>query len=336
MSMATVSMLFASCDSVIYDDEGDCAVKYRVPFRFTKNMLNADAFSSQVTDVNLYLFDSDGNLAFHKSEQRELTPENDYYMEVEVVPGTYSMIAWCEGKSVIDDAVSFVVENEVNPASMQDLGAYLPLQTDNDIFYSDKDINRFYYGMESDVEFIDSYGDVVISPVYMTKDTNHITVQLLNADGSAIDPDVLKFSLSASNSQLDWQNNLTGDIKFSYLPWSKKSLSMVLDDDSDSTRADDVVNGVQVELTTGRLMANVEQRLTVTNTDTGDTVISIPLVKYLLLVRSMYEEATSDQDYLDRYDDFSLVFFVGDDLTWMKQYIYINNWRIVPPQEIGW
>ena len=81
-------------------------------------------------------------------------------------------------------------------------------------------------------------------------------------------------------------------------------------------------------------MAGREQYLTVTDTESGDRILRVPLVEYLLLVRSMYEQATSDQDYLDRYDDFSLVFFVGDDLTWIKQRVLINGWRIVPPQNM--
>ena len=28
----------SSCDSVIYDDEGDCSVVYRVAFRYDRNM----------------------------------------------------------------------------------------------------------------------------------------------------------------------------------------------------------------------------------------------------------------------------------------------------------
>lgn len=339
-TLLTLTLATTSCDSLIYDDQGDCAVHYRVPFRFTKNILNADAFASQVTDVNLYLFDSDGRLAFHKKESRKLSQENDYYMDVEVLPGTYSMIAWCEGKSVTDGAISFTIDNEGNPAAIQDLGARLPLQTEGENRFSDKDINRLYYGLSQDVEFADSFGIVNISPIYLTKDTNHITVQLLNIDGSEIDPSRLHFSLTADNSELTWQNELTGDISFTYHPWSTRGISMVTDDDdtpqakNDGTRADAVTNGVQAELTTGRLMAGREQYLTVTDTESGDRILRVPLVEYLLLVRSMYEQASSDQDYLDRYDDFSLVFFVGDDLTWIKQRVLINGWRIVPPQNM--
>lgn len=44
-----------SCDGLIYDGEGDCAVTYRVKFRYDMNMKFADAFSHEVSRVTLYV-----------------------------------------------------------------------------------------------------------------------------------------------------------------------------------------------------------------------------------------------------------------------------------------
>lgn len=310
---------------------------YRLSFRYTKNILNADAFGSQVTGINLYLFDQDGKLAYHKTEDRALTEANDYYIDVDVRPGKYDIIAWCEGKSITDNPTSFVIENAANPSSISDLGAYLPLQDAEDGHYSDRDINRFYHGLKTDVDFPDSYGIVNIDPIYLTKDTNHITIQLQNAGSQPLDPSILSIELSSNNnpsklnnSSLDWQNGLTGAIGFKYIPWSMKSTSSTTPEVE--TKADDVTaipNGVQAELTTGRIMADVEQNLTIRRTDTDETIFSIPLVEYLLLVRGNYVQASSDQDYLDRYDDFTMVFFLQDGYTWLKTRVLINGWRVV-------
>ena len=48
--IACTSMLYA-CDSLIYDDEGDCSVNYRVKFRYDYNMKFADAFAHEVNVV---------------------------------------------------------------------------------------------------------------------------------------------------------------------------------------------------------------------------------------------------------------------------------------------
>ena len=41
-----------------------------------------------------------------------------------------------------------------------------------------------------------------------------------------------------------------------------------------------------------------------------------------------------DQNYLDCYDDFTMMFFIGEGMTWVKTRIYINGWRVVPPQDV--
>lgn len=324
-----MAFMMSSCDSMIYDDQGDCSVHYRIHLRYTKNILNADAFGSQVTDVNVALYDQSGNLVLHKSEKRSLTVDNDYYMDVDVLPGTYDILAWCGGKSTVQDAVSFAIEN--NNAGMNITQCYseLPLDNREESLYSESDIDRWFHGLSSDVVFADSYGIIDIPPVYLTKDTNHLTVVLQNLDGSELDPSTYNFTLEGKNSKLDWHNDLIGDTKFEYIPWSKRSIVAGYES---STKADgDLPDGILAEFTTGRILHDVEQKLTVKNTETGDVIFSIPLVEYLLLVRSNYEQMTSDQDYLDRFDDFSLVFFLQGG-TWMKSRILINGWRIVPPQ----
>ena len=40
----TALAVTTGCDSVIYDDEGDCELHYRLKFRFDYNLLFADAF----------------------------------------------------------------------------------------------------------------------------------------------------------------------------------------------------------------------------------------------------------------------------------------------------
>lgn len=315
-----------SCDSAIYDYEGDCSVSYRVGFRYTKNQLGADAFGPQVTKVSLYLFDEDGNLAFSKTESRVAGVDNDFYMEVEVTPGKYDMLAWCEGKSMTDDAISYIVTTAAS--SMSDLSASLPLDGESPRLYSAKDIRGLFHGLELGVEFPDSTGTIDVGPVNLTKDTNHISLQLVNLDGSAIDPEEISVELEARNGILDCLNRPAGEA-FVYKPWSVRGFSA--DNDSRQTPGAASANGLQFELSTGRVMADMEQILTVRAAG-GKTILSIPLVEYLLLVRGKYEESKSDQDYLDCHDDFSMVFFIRDGYSWMNSSVIINGWRVVPPQ----
>lgn len=320
----------ASCRKMLYEYEGDCDPRYRVHFRYTRNILNTDAFGSQVSRVSLYLFDKQGNLVYRTTRQRALTADNDFYIEVDVEPGVYDMLVWCEGEPLTGDPVSFLIGGGENPASIDELSATLPLEGREPQLYSGRDITRLYHGIATGVEFPDTFGDIDIAPIDLTRDTNHLTLQILNTDGTTIDPSNLSVELEAENSCLNYLNLPVGERKFVYTPWSQKPVNADIADESGRAGAG---NGVQFEITTGRLIADMPQRLTIRRVDTGGTVIEIPLIEYLLLVRSEYEVATSNQDYLDRYDDYSMVFFMQGGYNWIKSRVLINGWRRVPPQD---
>ncbi len=335
MVISAIAVALSGCDSLIYDGEGDCSVHYRLSFRYSKNILNADAFASQVTDVTVAVYDKQGRMVCRRTESRQPTTDNNFYIEVDLLPGTYDIIAWCQGRSIVEDAISFALQGQDAGDAITSSGAVLPVggTTGNPVV--NNDINRLYYGMLTDVEFPDTYGTVDIEPIQLIKDTNHITVQLQNMDGKPLDPEAVVFELEGANSSLNWQNALTGSQRFTYRPWSVISTTSSITSALAGSRvvADEVPSGLQAEFTTGRIMADVPQQMTIRQRSSGETILTFPLVKYLLLVRGYYEQATSDQDYLDRYDDFTMVFFVDEGYTWINSRIYINGWRIVPPQD---
>lgn len=348
MLFAMIVLGMTSCDSFIFDDEGDCTVHYRVGFRYTKNMLGGDAFGPQVTRVHLYVFDREGQPVLCKSVDRQPTEENNFFIDLDLLPGRYDLLAWCEGQSPIEGATSFDIAGGTVPGSLAQAGAVLPLQGTAPELYSDRDITRLYHGMRTDVDFPDTYGTVDIAPIYLTRDTKHLSVLLQNMDGSPIAKDEFSFAIEDSNNALDHQNNIVSSTSFSYRPWATELTSASFDgsdmeEEHDrrsaycsmataTLRVQDEANGLLAELTTGRLVAGRTPRLVIRNAE-GEEVIRINLIQYLLMVKSHYEDARGDQDYLDRYDDHTLMFFLENG-TWAKAKVYINNWRIVPPQDI--
>ena len=89
------------------------------------------------------------------------------------------------------------------------------------------------------------------------------------------------------------------------------------------------VSAVVAELTTSRLMAGSKARLTVTNRRTGATVASIPVVDYALLVKGNYNRAMTDQEYLDRQDEYNMTFFLDEGGNWLSASVIINSWHVV-------
>lgn len=96
MLAATVfCCVLPSCDNIIYDDEGDCSVTYRVAFRYDRNMKWADAFPSEVKSVHLYAFDKGGTLVWQNSEKGEALAADGYTMTLDLPASDYHLVAWC-------------------------------------------------------------------------------------------------------------------------------------------------------------------------------------------------------------------------------------------------
>ena len=325
----------ASCNAV-YEDQSDCAIRYRVGFRFVKNVLHADAFGSQVTTVHLNVYDKSGKLVLSKTEDRRISEINDYGMDVDLMPGTYDLVSWCEGPALSGNPVSFILGDGT---AMTDFTATLPLQGTAPNLTSGSDLTRLFHGTAMDVEFPEHWGMTDIGPVYLTKDTNRLRVLMQNVDGMPMDATQFKFEITGNNNALDWNNAvMKASDKFIYTPWSVEQTYATFDKpDNAATRStmDDpeVPAGVLAEFSTSRLMADMPQRLTISLRDTGEEVLSIPLIQYLLLVKDKYSQTTDDQDYLDCYDDYTMMFFIDKGMTWLKARVYINGWRVVPPQD---
>ncbi len=326
-----VAAAFSSCDT-IFEDQGDCSVHYRVPFTYTHNILNADAFSTQVTSVTLYVFDSDGRLAFTKTESGEALAAPGYAMDVELKPGRYSMVAWCEGTPAYSPSTSFEIGGSGHPAAATDLTATLPLKGDEGGYYSDLDIAPLFYGYAAEVNCPDTYGKVTLPAINLAKDTNIINVAVENSDGTEIETDALTVHIEASNSFLDWRNDVTGDLSFSYLPWSVTQISSERPGRADNT---DPVTGIFAEMTVGRLMVDRKPVLVVHRTEDDKDIIRLDLVRFLCMVKGHYAGGYSDQEYLDRMDRHTLTFFVDASLNWYTAAgININGWKVVPPQDM--
>ena len=255
-------------------------------------------------------------------------------MDVEILPGEYDLLAWCEGESLVPEAVSFAIGDGT---AMSDFNASLPLSGTAPSLSSNSDIHRLFHGIATDVEFPEHWGTTTVGPVYLTRDTNHLSVLLQNVDGNPLDASEFDFAISGKNNRLGWNNDvLSTSDSFIYTPWSVEQTYSSFDrPDARGTIDDSLLPaGVLAEFTTSRLMADMPQRLTVTRRSTGEEVLSIPLIDYLLLVKGKYNKIEGDQNYLDCYDDYTMMFFLSEGMTWVKTKIYINGWRVVPPQNV--
>lgn len=323
LMLLSVLFVMTACDG-IYEDEGDCSVHYHVKFRYDMNMKFADAFAHEVNSVTLYVLDEQNNVVWQGSEQGETLAQEGYAMEVDVAPGSYSLLAWCG----LAGGNSFAV-----PVSSRKEDLICSLKREHKLdgtAYVKEDLNRLYHGYLEKQTFSSEEGTHTFV-VPLVKNTNNIRVVLQHLSGEPVDKDKFTFSITDENGVMNWDNKLLSDEPVTYYAWHTDSGTAGIDDVDSRTVSS--FSAAIAELTTARLVKEKVPRLKVTN-DKGETVFSIPLIDYALLVKGEYNRRMDDQEYLDRQDEYNMVFFLDEGDRWMDAYIYINSWKVVL-QETG-
>ena len=69
--------------------------------------------------------------------------------------------------------------------------------------------------------------------------------------------------------------------------------------------------------------------LNITNTETGEQLIkNLDMIKYLNMLKQEHYKDMELQEYLDREDRYSMIFFVDENMALIKSVIQINGWVI--------
>lgn len=330
-SLALVALLagmaYTSCDSVIYDEEGDCEAYYHIRFKYDRNMKFADAFGNEVTSVTLYAFDKNGVLAAKKTETGEVLAHEDYYMTLEVTPGEYELLAWCGLGNGESFKVPDAVEGKTTITEMKCRMNY-ELSSAGDEGAVDEDLKPLFHG-KARVILKDEAG-VQEETISLTKNTNVVRVVLQHLSGEDVDPSKFRFEITADNGYMDYDNSLIDNVLLRYSPWSVSAGSSDIDADIyGDARSGQKVNVAVAEMTVGRLMADKKPVLAIYNVEKGTKVLSIPIVDYALLVKGNYNNKMTDQEYLDRQDEYNMVFFLDESGRWASSMIYVNSWMVV-------
>lgn len=315
-----------SCDNILGEDNVDCSVEYRVKFKYDKNMKFADAFANEVKSVTLYAFDEEGKFVYQRTEQGDILAADGYTMPVEVEPGDYNLVTWggLEGEG------SFAVPVLTQGVStMDDLNCrmnrqYLSRASDGSA-YVDKDLAPLFHGQVTRQSFSRAASQQIIT-VPLTKNTNNIRIVLQHLSGEAVDVSKFTFTIEDENGLMNYDNNLLDDEELTYYAW--RTDTGTADMDSEGSRATTSVSVAIAELTVGRLVVENKPILTIAN-EKGEKVLSIPLIDYALMVKGFYNREMTDQEYLDRQDEYNMTFFLDENDRWASSSIIINSWKVV-------
>lgn len=329
--MMIIMLMMTSCSGLIFDEEGDCSVTYRLRFRYDMNMKFADAFSNEVTSVNLYAFDKSGKLVWQTSEAGERLRQEDYSITLDLAAGQYILMAWCG----LDDGESFFVAPSRAGITIDELHCRLNRDYhEKDGAVSLSDLQPLFHGkMDVDLPVnIDGGEYTYVMP--LIKDTNVFRVVLQHLSGKDINADDFTFKIEDDNGWLNHDNSLRDDENITYHAWSTYSGSAGVDTADPSDRSITDIKVAVAELTTSRLMAEKapgkkKPVLVIRKADDGTTIARIPVTDYALLVKGNYNKNMSDQEYLDRQDEYNMTFFLDDSGEWLSTTVIINSWRVV-------
>ena len=312
MLMTLFSVLWmTSCGNIIYDEEGDCDAFYRIRFKYDMNMKFADAFAHEVKSVSLYVFDEADNLVWSDTDINEVFANDEHAMTLKVAPGNYRLYAWCG----LMNGESFTLQD--------DLSCKLNRSHDTEgQAYVDKDLLPLFHGA-MECTFPDEPGTHTYT-MSLTKNTNVVRVVLQHLSGQSIDKEQFSFRITDTNGWMDTDNHLLPDEAVDYYAWHTDSGTAGVEE-----RAITEVSAVIAELTVARLVKGQNPKLVITDNESGKEVVRIPLIDYALLVKGNYNRDMSDQEYLDRQDEYNLTFFLDENNQWMSAYIYINSWKVV-------
>ena len=322
----------ASCDLV--NDESDCVTSYNlVKFKYDYNMKYADAFDHEVKQVSLLAFGSDGKLYKRIDMPADKLNDNNE-MVLEVEPGTYDLLVWAgEHSKSFDIAVG-----TVGQSTLTDFHAYMH-RTEGNV--SKDDLAPLWHRLyHVDLPYASpSKPNKVEIP--LVKDTNVVRVVLQHISGYPVDHRDFNFTITDGNGWLEADNSIRSTDPIYYHPWFLESGSVDIntspEDAPDNPRsAADylpagsraLLTGSVAEFTVNRLMDNHAPILHITRPD-GSTVLRINLRDYIMLVKGYYNRDMSNQEYLDREDEYNLTFFLDEGNRWLSAVIIINNWRIV-------
>ena len=325
---ALCAIVFSSCEnSTIFDGEGNCDVQYRIKFKYDRNMKFADAFRNEVTSVALYAFNKDGILEYHTTESGDALAAEGYSMPLDIQPGNYEILAWCG----IGDGESFTVAPaEVGVTTKEDIICRMNTRSEGAANVVSDDLKPLYHGQTALV--VGEEPGVYYETISLTKNTNVVRVMLQQLSGKDVNADMLSFEIQDYNSCMAYDNSLLGDDLVIYKPWSITSGNADINADVYNTNVSRSANSVGVvvaEMTLGRLVEKMRPLLVVRNLLEDKVVLSIPLIDYALLVKGNYNKAMSNQEYLDRQDEYSMTFFLDESGDWISSSIIVNSWRVV-------
>lgn len=310
-----VLCVVATMSSCIYDDLSGCGLK--VKFRYTFNMKEADGFAEEADWVKLWAFDAQDKLVMVFEQRGDFSREGTEMAIQQLPEGEYTFMAWA-GSSKVENALSdFEFTNLKIGDSLDSFTARVRRDAQG---VNASKLNSLLNGtLKVKITGVKQHVELD-----MMKCTNTIRVILMPSSGNEkLDADEFEFFIEGKNGWLAHDASPHQPDELIYRPY----YSELSEDKAESPQGEAVVNqAIVTEFSTSRIMADTAPRLIIRNKYTQAEVLNINLSWFLSLQAIGEHRAEwSDQEYLDRQDEYSITFFTNGS-TWMQAHIIVNGW----------
>ncbi len=308
---AIVCIIALTSCTWVKDDNDDCPYGFWLNLHYTYNILDVEAASRYVTDAYVYIYDAEGKYVNRIYATQDALAANNYRVRVEGLPeGDYQFVVW----SGIGNS-QYAVSGDTQTTD----DFRVSLVTGGDTFAGE--LPELFHGYLPAVHFDDSYAE---HDVELTKDTNQLACLVVPiTEETEMTPGDFTMKIVTANGTLDAFNRIATDAVTTYEPYGESSVTI---DDAEYGE----LHGLRFNMSTLRLMADNDCRIILGNKNTGETLFNISLPEYIGMIGTLYTNLgreISVQEYLDRQDFYTVVFYLSGDLDQLIQ-LRVNSWRL--------
>ena len=309
--LSIICMLAMMSCTWVKDDVDDCPYGFWLKLLYTYNILDVDAASRYVSDAYVYVYDADGTFIKRIFVTKEVLTANNYLVQVEGLPeGDYQFVVW----SGLGNGQYAVTKDT------QTIGDFRLALTDRGGKYSGE-LPALFHGYLPTVHYDDAYA---VHNVELMKNTNQLACLVVSVDNNAVlNPGDYTMKVVTANGTMDARNQLVSDAKITYEPYVADAVTF---NDADYG----ALQGLEYGMMTLRLMNNRDCRIVLEKNSTAEKVFDISFPEYIGMIGSLYTNLgrpLSVQEYLDRQDFYTIVFYLSGDLDQLIQ-LRVNSWRL--------
>lgn len=306
----SIITLFSSCDWV-NDDQSGCASGTWLKVSYTYNILDVDA-ASHIGDITILAFDKNDKYV-DRLDVDSVTLHQGYCMvKVPFPEGTYDLLIWGGAGNPQTYQFPYLKTGVTERKSL-----LLSLLCDNEKQKSGK-LNSLFY---SSLENITISQDYQVFTASLMKNTNYFSCILQDENYRSLNEEDFSFTLESTNGCMDHTNTPVGTELVIY-PSYHKGISTISGQ----------IPVVHAQLNTLRIMKEDKTSLLIKHIPSGKTILRLPITPYLLLSKPYkYLDEASDQEYLDRQDSYTLLFFIQSSESGVPQIcsrMEVNGWII--------